>query len=48
MTAQTDLFAQPEQQKQDKKILDAIDTVAEKFGKPMLGIGVVRTRKDKP
>jgi len=39
---QTDLFAQPERQAADKKILEAIDTVAKKYGKPILQIGMSR------
>ncbi|MAF83096.1 MAG: DNA polymerase IV [Chromatiales bacterium] len=43
--AQADLFEPPEQQAHDKKILDAIDTVNAKFGKPLLGIGLSRPQK---
>jgi len=42
--AQTDLFEPAEQQAQDQKILEAIDTVAKKFGKPMLGVGISRKK----
>lgn len=38
--AQTDLFEPADDPAQDRKILDAIDTVTEKFGKPMLGVGM--------
>jgi len=41
---QADLFAPAEQQAQDKKILDTIDTVTEKFGKPLLGVGLSRRK----
>jgi len=43
--AQADLFAPAEQQLHDKKILETIDTVTEKFGKPMLGVGMSRKTK---
>jgi DNA polymerase-4 len=42
---QTDLFAQPERQVADKKILEAIDTVTKKFGKPILQVGMSRQIK---
>jgi DNA polymerase-4 len=42
---QTDLFAPAEQQEQDKKILETIDTVTEKFGKPILQVGMSRQGK---
>ena len=37
---QTDLFAPAGQDKNQKKILETIDAVTEKFGKPMLGVGL--------
>ena len=40
--AQTDLFAQPEQQQDDKQLLKTIDAVTEKFGKHLLQVGVSR------
>ena len=45
--AQADLFEQPEQlvqDRKDQKILDAIDTVTEKFGKPILQVGLSRKK----
>jgi DNA polymerase-4 len=42
---QSDLFAQPERQAADKKILEAIDTVTKKFGKPILQVGMSREIK---
>jgi len=41
---QADLFAPAEQQAHDQKILEAIDTVTKKFGKPMLGVGISRKK----
>jgi DNA polymerase-4 len=43
-SAQADLFEPAEQQAQDRKILEAIDTVTEKFGKPLLGVGLSRKK----
>ena len=40
--AQTDLFDQPEQQEDNKRILKTIDAVTEKFGKRLLQVGVPR------
>jgi DNA polymerase-4 len=40
--SQADLFEPAGQQAHKKKILEAIDTVTEKFGKPMLGVGLSR------
>jgi DNA polymerase-4 len=40
--AQTDLFDQPEQQEDNKRLLKTIDAVAEKFGKHLLQVGVSR------
>ena len=42
--AQTDLFEPVEQKVHEQKILEAIDTVAEKFGKPILQIGMSRKK----
>ena len=42
--AQPDLFEPAEQQAHDQKILEAIDTVTKKFGKPMLGVGISRKK----
>jgi len=44
--SQADLFERPEQRAHDKKILEAIDTVTEKFGKPILQVGISRRTKD--
>ncbi len=41
---QADLFEAGNRRAQDRKILDTIDTVTEKFGKPMLGIGLSRKK----
>jgi len=41
-SAQTDLFDQPEQQEDDKRLLKTIDAVTEKFGKNLLQVGVSR------
>jgi len=43
--AQADMFAPVKQQAQNEKILQAIDTVTEKFGKPMLGIGISKKNR---
>ena len=43
-TAQADLFGGTARREQDQKILDTIDTVTEKFGKPILQVGL--SRKD--
>ena len=40
--AQTDLFAQPEQQQDSRQLLKTIDAVTEKFGKHLLQVGVSR------
>jgi DNA polymerase-4 len=40
--AQTDLFDQPEQQEDNKRLLKTIDAVTEKFGKNFLQVGVSR------
>ena len=40
--AQTDLFGQPEQQEDNKRLLKTIDAVSEKFGKHLLQVGVSR------
>jgi DNA polymerase-4 len=40
--AQTDLFSQPEQQEDNKRLLKTIDAVTEKFGKHLLQVGVSR------
>jgi DNA polymerase-4 len=40
--AQADLFEQPEQQQDDKRLLKTIDAVTEKFGKGLLQVGVSR------
>ena len=40
--AQADLFDQPEQQQDNRQLLQTIDAVTEKFGKHMLQIGVSR------
>ena len=40
--AQTDLFDQPEQQEDNKRLLRTIDAVTEKFGKHLLQVGVSR------
>lgn len=42
--AQADLFEAGDRPAQDRKILDAIDTVTEKFGKSMLSIGMSRKK----
>jgi len=44
--SQSDLFESPKQHSHDKKILEAIDTVAEKFGKPILQVGMSRQKKE--
>ena len=41
-SAQTDLFDQPEQQEDNKRLLKTIDAVTEKFGKNLLQVGVSR------
>jgi hypothetical protein len=43
-TAQADLFEPADHQAQDQKILQTIDTVTEKFGKPLLGVGLSRKK----
>ena len=43
---QTDLFAHPGQRAADKKILETIDTVTEKFGESVLRVGMSRQAKD--
>jgi DNA polymerase-4 len=40
--AQTDLFDQPEQQEDNKRLLETIDAVTGKFGKQLLQVGVPR------
>ena len=40
MPAQADLFAQSEQQQDNKRLLKTIDAVTEKFGKQLLQVGV--------
>jgi DNA polymerase-4 len=40
--SQADLFATPGHGTTDQNILDAIDTVTEKYGKPILKVGVAR------
>ena len=40
--AQTDLFGQPEQQEDNKRLLKTIDAVSDKFGKHLLQVGVSR------
>ena len=42
LQAQTDLFDQPEQQEENKRLLKTIDAVTEKFGKHLLQVGVPR------
>lgn len=42
--SQADLFEAPEQRAHDKKILETIDTVTEKFGKPILQVGMARRK----
>jgi hypothetical protein len=42
MPAQADLFAQSEQQQDNKRLLKTIDAVTEKFGKQLLQVGVPR------
>lgn len=44
-TSQVDLFEPVERRAHDKKILEAIDTVTEKFGKPILQVGMSRPQK---
>ena len=44
-TAQADLFETAEQKVQDQKILEAIDTVEEKFGRRILQVGMSRDPK---
>jgi DNA polymerase-4 len=44
-TSQADLFEPVERRAHDKKILEAIDTVTEKFGKPILQVGMSRPQK---
>jgi DNA polymerase-4 len=39
---QTDMFAAQDQKQADKKILDTIDSVAEKYGKPILQVGMAK------
>jgi len=43
---QTDLFAHPSQRAADKKILETIDNVTEKFGESVLRVGMSRQAKD--
>jgi DNA polymerase-4 len=43
--SQADLFEPAEQRAHDKKILQTIDTVTEKFGKPILQVGMSRPEK---
>jgi DNA polymerase-4 len=43
-TAQADLFAPTDHKAQEQKILQTIDTVTEKFGKPLLGVGLSRKK----
>jgi DNA polymerase-4 len=43
--SQADLFEPAEKGAHDKKILEAIDTVTEKFGKPILQVGLSRLSK---
>ncbi len=40
--AQTDLFEHPEQQQDNRRLLQTIDAVTEKFGKQLLQVGVSR------
>ena len=40
--AQTDLFTEPAQQEDNKRVLNTIDAVAEKFGKHLLQVGISR------
>jgi DNA polymerase-4 len=40
--AQSELFDQPEQQEDNKRLLKTIDAVTEKFGKHLLQVGVAR------
>ena len=42
LPAQADLFDQPEQQEDNKRLLKTIDAVTEKFGKNLLQVGVSR------
>ena len=42
---QPDLFTPDEQITADRKILETIDTVTEKFGKPVLQVGMPKTRQ---
>jgi DNA polymerase-4 len=42
--SQADLFEAPEQRAHDKIILETIDTVTEKFGKPILQVGMARRK----
>ena len=42
--SQADLFEAPEQRAHDKIILETIDTVTEKFGKPILQVGISRQK----
>jgi len=44
-TAQADMFEPVEKRVHDKKILETIDTVTEKFGKPILQVGLSRQSK---
>jgi DNA polymerase-4 len=44
-TTQTDLFEKPGRRAADRKILEAIDTVTEKFGKSILQVGMSRPAK---
>ncbi len=43
-TSQADLFGPIEQRAHDEKILEAIDSVTKKFGKPLLGVGLSRKK----
>jgi DNA polymerase-4 len=43
--AQSDLFTAAEEPAQNQKILDAIDSTAAKFGKPLLQVGLSRKNK---
>ncbi len=41
---QTDLFAEPEKQTTNPKILDAIDLLSDKYGKPLLQVGLNKSK----
>ena len=43
-TSQGDLFQAPQKRALDRKIVETIDSVTEKFGKPILQVGMSRKK----